>query len=43
MKLFFKILTLLFVSTNFSFAENLPVDWQYGFQEPATDLNGGCN
>ncbi|MDA9677603.1 cytochrome c oxidase subunit II [Pelagibacteraceae bacterium] len=38
MKLFFKILTLLFVSTNFSFAENLPVDWQYGFQEPATDL-----
>jgi cytochrome c oxidase subunit 2 len=29
---------LFFVSSNFLFAENLPVDWQYGFQEPATDL-----
>ena len=38
MKLFFKILILFFVSSNFLFAENLPVDWQYGFQEPATDL-----
>ena len=38
MKLFLKILTLLFISSNIVSAENLPTDWQLGFQEPATDL-----
>tara|TARA_B100000780_G_scaffold116977_1_gene82092 strand:- start:1543 stop:2358 length:816 start_codon:yes stop_codon:yes gene_type:complete len=38
MKLFLKILILLFASSNIAFAENLPTNWQLGFQEPATDL-----
>jgi cytochrome c oxidase subunit 2 len=38
MKLLLKILTLLFISSYIVFADNLPVDWQLGFQEPATDL-----
>ena len=38
MKILLKTLLILFTSATFTLADNISVDWQLGFQEPATDL-----
>ena len=38
MKHLTNLILFIIASSSTAFADNLPTDWQYGFQEPATDL-----